>query len=315
MNTHEKLKESLILYRKGYSITKIQHYLKISDTTISKYLKSKGEIIKNKEYYDSLFKEAMDKYNEGQLSLTYVSEMYGIDRHALSRYFKKNGIKIPTSQSSPNIDENIFDEIDTEEKAYWLGFIYADGYISSRSNETRNGYKFELTSSLKDKNHMLKFAKFISFKNKVIIDNYRCRILFGNKHIWNTLNNYGCTPRKSLTLKFPNKNIFKSKDLIRHFIRGYCDGDGCLSWRNKEHTIPHLSILGTEEFLNTIQINTNHDKILKVHKDNRCGENSVRSLTYTGKTAKKISKFLYDNSNIYLDRKYKKYLIFCDLPY
>ena len=47
MDTHEKLKQSFILYKKGYSITKIQNLLKISGKTISNYLKEKGEIIKN----------------------------------------------------------------------------------------------------------------------------------------------------------------------------------------------------------------------------------------------------------------------------
>lgn len=49
----------------------------------------------------------------------------------------------------------------------------------------------------------------------------RCRWWITDKHLWKTLNKYGCTPRKSLTLQFPNENIFKSKDLIRHFIRGW----------------------------------------------------------------------------------------------
>lgn len=59
--------------------------------------------------------------------------------------------------------------------------------------------------------------------------NPSCSWYVTNYHLWNTLNNYGCIPNKSLTLKFPDESIFKSKDLIRHFIRGYFDGDGCFS--------------------------------------------------------------------------------------
>ena len=70
MDTHEKLKQSFILYKKGYSITKIQNLLKISGKTISNYLKEKGEIIKNKEYYKSLLEEMSIKYNKGNISLT-----------------------------------------------------------------------------------------------------------------------------------------------------------------------------------------------------------------------------------------------------
>ena len=61
--------------------------------------------------------------------------------------------------------------------------------------------------------------------------------MFANKYFWNILNSYGCTPRKSLTLKFPDRDIFKSSDLIRHFIRGYFDGDGCFSRYIYSHTV------------------------------------------------------------------------------
>lgn len=74
-----------------------------------------------------------------------------------------------------------------------------------------------------------------------------------NKHLWQTLNKYGCTPNKSLTLKFPNENIFKSKDLIRHFIRGYFDGDGCISYNKYKYGIvPRCSVLVTLQLVTKI---------------------------------------------------------------
>lgn len=77
-----------------------------------------------------------------------------------------------------------------------------------------------------------------------IFDSYRWSMT--SEHTCNTLSKYGCTPKKSLTLKFPEKSIFKSEDLIRHFIRGYWDGDGCVSFTYKTHAI---NVLGTKEFL------------------------------------------------------------------
>ena len=46
-----------------------------------------------------------------------------------------------------DIDKDYFKVIDTEEKAYWLGFIYADGSISSQplKNLTRKNYNFEIS--------------------------------------------------------------------------------------------------------------------------------------------------------------------------
>lgn len=71
-----------------------------------------------------------------------------------------------------------------------------------------------------------------------------------SKHLWEILNKYGCTPSKSLILKFPDESIFESKDLIRHFIRGYFDGDGCISYnRYKYGIVPRCSVLGTLQFI------------------------------------------------------------------
>lgn len=73
----------------------------------------------------------------------------------------------------------------------------------------------------------------------------RCRWSIVNKHLWNTLNNLGCTPQKSLTLKFPNIG----SELFISFIRGYFDGDGCLTYYKGDKVYPKCDILGTEGFL------------------------------------------------------------------
>lgn len=147
----------------------------------------------------------------------------------MSRKLKAKGIEIINHQNETKFNEHIFDVIDTEEKAYWLGFIFADGYISSRDNG------FELSLKGSDIEHLHKFNKFMEHnkdnvklgevknKDKTFL---RCRWGIVNKHLWNTLNNLGCTPRKSLTLQFPNI----SEELEIPFIRGYFDGDGCLSY-------------------------------------------------------------------------------------
>lgn len=70
-------------------------------------------------------------------------------------------------------------------------------------------------------------------------------------------------PKKSLILKFPDKSIFKSKDLIKHFIRGYVDGDGSISYRNKNHSDINFNVLGTFEFLSEMQ---NHLPIKQIYK-------------------------------------------------
>lgn len=121
----------------------------------------------------------------------------------------------------------------------------------------------------------------------------------------NILNSYGCTPKKSLTLKFPNESIFKSKDLIRHFIRGYWDGDGCICFTE---TTRIASVIGTLEFLTVLKsyLPVDSGTITKKNKS----ENTY-TLQFSRKQAFSVLYYLYNNSTIYLNRKFKKYKDFC----
>lgn len=114
-------------------------------------------------------------------TLTTLQKETGITRQCLSENFKRMGIEITNSQNKIKFDQHIFDEIDTEEKAYWLGFIFADGYIEKQSEKKH--YGFELSLKLSDKEHLEKFSQFIQYKNLVRTDSYRARCIFTNKHL------------------------------------------------------------------------------------------------------------------------------------
>lgn len=117
---------------------------------------------------------------------------------------------------------------------------------------------------------------------------------------------YGCVPKKSLILKFPELNVFSDQSLIPSFIRGYFDGDGCFGYAynyNKTHVHCRLSILGTYDFLNSIiNISKIPGKIRKI--------NNIYCLSFTKENSVNFAKYIYDNSKIYLDRKYFRYNLF-----
>ena len=187
-------------------------------------------------------------------SLTKLGRKYGIKRQTLAKHLKERNIEIINQQNRCQVDENIFNIIDTEEKAYWLGFLYADGNISSIGN------RLELNLALKDLDHMIKFKNFLKYDGDIRLETNKglgtdiCRFSVRNKNIWNQLNSKGCIPCKSLILQFPNLSIFTKKVLVYDFIRGYVDGDGSLGiYTTKNSSKPELSILGTESFLKTLQ--------------------------------------------------------------
>lgn len=111
-------------------------------------------------------------------------------------------------------------------------------------------------------------------------------------------------------LKFPEETIFKSKDLIRHFIRGYFDGDGCFSYRKVTHKDifkPFISMLGTPEFLQ--KLSTYITPYITITSDKRRSKHTnILNIRTPGNN--EFCKFIYDNSTVYLDRKYNRYLFF-----
>lgn len=241
-----------------------------------------------------------------------VAKKFKVAPVELTKFLETFHPKIPTCKK-PLFNENIFDSIDTEEKAYWLGFIFADGTISSSPlrEDTKTQYQFELSLSSKDKVHLEKFAKFINYTNSIYCDNVRCRLSVYSKHFWNVLNCNGCTPNKSLTLQFPKPELFLNKSDIVHFIRGYVDGDGCLSWCNKEHTVASFNLLGTTSFLESVKKYLNIDSKLSILHSKE--QSITKFISLSDKKAFKVCYKLYNNSTVYLDRKYEKFVEYCRL--
>ena len=100
--------------------------------------------------------------------------------------------------SAKNVLTN-FEKIDTEEKAYWLGFLYADGSVGSKED------KIELGLAEKDLKHIEKFKTFMNINNKI---SYRektksYRMSFRSAQCKQDLINKGCVPKKIIDFKFP----------------------------------------------------------------------------------------------------------------
>lgn len=286
--------------------------LQICPTTVIRYLKKLGYDFSKYQMKGKIsYQEGLQKFQVEGLSLTKFCAKYQLSAAHFGRFLRKKGIIISNLQNEVKFNEHVFDTINTEEKAYWLGFIYADGYISSID---RAG--FEIALKAEDSNHLQKFNTFMEHrKNNVKLgvskcngkEFQRCRWNVRNQHLWNTLNSLGCVPNKSLIAQFPSIEIFTSPELVKHFIRGYFDGDGCVSYSNKEHTKVCVNIVGTEHMLDAI----NHyiPKCLYKHKksDNGC----TYILSASGKNAFEFINYLYKDASIYLDRKYQRYKEFC----
>jgi hypothetical protein len=124
-----------------------------------------------------------------------------------------------------NLNENFFDVLN-EKSAYWLGFLYADGYV-----RMKDGKSGELKLKLKetDKSHIEKFLNDLGCKKpiKCGIDGKSkfCSVTVYSNKMVNKLFELGCVNNKTQLIRLP---ILES-DLMNHFVRGYFDGDGSIS--------------------------------------------------------------------------------------
>ncbi len=208
-----------------------------------------------------------------------------------------------------NFDEHYFDLIDCQEKAYWLGFFAADGY----NHRSRGCIEFRLHKQ--DREILEKFKSYIKSNNPIgLYKNTYCNLSLYSQHLCNKLAEYGLGQAKTYTLQLP-----KLEDsLMQHFIRGYYDGDGCFSVikrsdrKNINSRIYQFNITGMEAPLLIIQqyIVDNANAVKNSLKKRK--STVAVTIHYSGKiVCKRILDYLYNNANIYLQRKYDKYIKYC----
>ena len=204
-------------------------------------------------------------------------------------------------------NRDFFSTIDTEEKAYWLGFISADGNVSKTMKNMR------INLNIKDKAHLEKFRESISgnqpIKESIREKNHSVYIDMNSKKICSDLQKYGVTPNKSLTLNVHFDLI--PQQLIHHFIRGYFDGDGSINLYTRPpyfYEEWELSFISTEKMLLFFQ-----KQFGISHKLYSCGKN-YRFGYRSKKDIESAIHYMYDDATIFLDRKYEKALKFLTPP-
>lgn len=292
-------------YAELKSTRKVAEEFNISKGTVSKILKENGielktinKTDKDKELILSLYKETG--------SVKEVSDITGFKSDTINKYLgynKEKYYKHYIYKKKYSYDKTVFDVIDTEEKAYWLGFIYADGCVCDYK-----GYPCKLDIGLKydDYEHLIKFADFIGAEHdlvKLSKEKNRCDITINNRYMCESLIKLGVTPRKSLTLKFPNKEQVP-ENLLRHFIRGYFDGDGTIYQRSNGRYC--FGFVGTPNMIDNITNYLYQNLVLTNTKSYTRANPQTVEWKKEGKQAIECAKFLYKDATIYLDRKYQK---------
>lgn len=266
-------------------------------------------LFKNTPWTDDEINFVKENYME--MKTADIAQMLSRTMSAIELKARKLGLK----KYPYTCNYHYFDDINSEEKAYWLGFLSADGWINK--NDKNNAGVTGIELQYCDVNHLKKFNKSIdgnyqitdrwrvcTLSNDQNKKNHMCCIRIFSLTMYNSLVNIGFSNNKSYDFHIPNI----PHNLIRHYIRGYFDGDGCLCFTNKSFHVDFTTasqilkddikkILEAEN-LNTLETNYINSFNTMMYRINmRCKQDKINFLDW-----------IYKDCNIYLDRKYKKYL-------
>jgi len=196
----------------------------------------KYKILKESEIQDLL-----NDYYENKYTIKRCVEKYASSKSTIINLLKKRGTGGRSRDDYNNniyqCDESFFEQVDSHEKAYWFGFIAADGNIYNQ--------KLQIALNEKDEEHLIKFCKRIGYTGVLYDDRTIKRLMICRKKIVLDLKKLGLIENKTLLI---DETIFDQipKEYLRSCILGYIDGDGSFYYSGK---YLNFSIVGNEKFL------------------------------------------------------------------
>lgn len=241
-----------------------------------------------------------------------------MNKSVLIQGFSRLGLPVIKRDRKFPLRRDYFEYIDTAEKAYILGFYFADGCNQEKK------HRVQLSISETDIELLKTFSKIFLDGNIQITTyqpkhkNYKNIVSLNiiDRDFSFYLAQHGCISNKTFVLKFPKLD----DNLVSHFIRGYFDGDGCLSSSMRKRVKTDyeyftLNMVGTKEFLEGICLFFRDNKInCSWSKRHKARKNNNYTISISGnQQIKRACDIIYRDADIFLDRKYLKYTTLCDL--
>lgn len=242
----------------------------------------------------------------GGMSVAQIRLKHGFSRALIDKTIKKAGLRIRGSGTYHSLpyDKAYFENIDSHEKAYWLGYLGADGCISGHL----------VTVLTKDVGHLEKLKRAMSAGQSVShnakgyhVFQIKCKALAKQ------IRRLGMLPRKSLKHPFPNLDQVPAP-YINSYILGYFDGDGCITYRSVgKHTYWQFSIIASLSFARTCRKILCETLELRKTRFHKHATSPMFSVTFGGTASNRV-RLLYDYlyrdipADIPLERKKKRFI-------
>lgn len=327
--TPEKELEIINRYNNNDRINDILADYKIGGNKLASILRSNGinytrDELKKKRLSDNR-NDIVYMYNNGYSSVD-IAHKYRVSHHVILDFLRNCNVEICNPSSASRvypINEHYFDVIDTEEKAYFFGLLFADGNITgenviSISLQEEDGYLLYMLNENIQPAKPLLYHEYSKPENNL---KNQYSVSYHSFNMYNVLNSYGLVPRKSLVKKFPDIISNATETIIKHFIRGYFDGNGSIVIKkiNKDNINFSISINSTKEMCETIKLFMlkycyDNDLSINIKINLHSKDESINNyvLIITSKYSIYIFlKWIYTDAATKMYRKYNKYLILC----
>lgn len=308
--TNEEVNALIEMYKKGATYKEMVDKTGMSKTTVCRTLKKFGAI----EHRTTSVLSEEDMFNiiqmyNNNIAATDIAEMYSCCAHTIRNCLKSFNIdRTRNSVRKHRFNIHYFDTIDTSNKAYCLGLLFADGCNFERS--------INIFLQASDKHLLEDVCKEIGYNGELEFrdrskdreNGLDCQDVYGlrlhSAYMCGVLSEHGMVPNKSLVLHFPT---CVPECLMSHFMRGYMDGDGHIGHTDKDSSV---SFVSTWDFCNTSNCVVERQLGISFRICEAGNHNGITTQCYVrNKNDKKIFlDWIYKDADLKLERKYQTYL-------
>ncbi|MFH1668151.1 MAG: MerR family transcriptional regulator [Candidatus Komeilibacteria bacterium] len=301
IHTKETKNKVIRLYTSGLEMKQVANELNISDGFVKKVLIESHVEIRLAQYSQTLKNKAIELYKTNP-NKSEIARQLGVNSDTIRYWLQQHNIPIREFIGGRpriySVNDNFLDNIDTEEKAYFLGFFSGDGYVNLADKS------FAFILSAKDIRHLYNLRSILSSNNPIHthIDKgfLMCSISIHSALLVQRLVELGFDNDKSFTAK-PIESL--DDTLASHYWRGNMDADGSIYFLNK-HQCYGFSLCGTYDICNGFSNYLGYNGKYV----NKQGQKNLWSFVRAGNIrAYDNLHRLYHNANISLQRKFNLY--------
>lgn len=252
--------------------------------------------------------EIIEFYLSYPMTLKTVSERFDICIPTVIKILKNTPKYKKTIIYNPGVNERYFEIIDSDEKAYFLGLLIADGNVFIPKKDGRSA-SISLTLDMNDSYMLSNFNNALGLNHTIWSDSRGCgQVAIRSNIMAEDLSKFGIIPNKTLHTYLPNINSMFYSGLIR----GILDGDGCIQCHMNVKTNKHyhnISFCGTHKLMEDISNLLNNALHLKIrpkvydYKNRNLSEIKIQNI----EDIIKVGNWVYANAQLFLKRKYDKY--------